>query len=171
MLELIDETLASVVEEETTDTTEGLSGQELDFGIWVLGVDETSRVNLDLLEIDGAGSDRHGEFLAVTSAVVTVCGGEVVVFGTVLLEERVGGEVGSVPTSGKDDRAVFALGLSGMLVLNTLDGARLILDELGDAGLLDDPDALGVAHGEILKALHLGVCDDLINDCGRSERR
>ena len=38
VLKLVDEPLALVIEKETTDTTESLSGQELHFGIGIIEV-------------------------------------------------------------------------------------------------------------------------------------
>ena len=51
VLELVDKALALVVEQETTDTTESLSGQELHLGVGIVRIDETSRVNLNFLEV------------------------------------------------------------------------------------------------------------------------
>jgi hypothetical protein len=85
--ELICETLTLVIKEETTDTTQSLGSQELNLGLRILGVYETSRVNLDLFEVDGLGSDSHGKLLSITSAVVTVGGGKIPEFRTVLLEK------------------------------------------------------------------------------------
>jgi len=73
--ELVRETLALGVEEETTFTTEGLGGQELELGVGVLGVDETGRVDLDLVHIDTVGADGHQHLLTVTSSVGAVGGG------------------------------------------------------------------------------------------------
>lgn len=145
MLEFIDEALASVVEEETTNTTESLSGQELDFGVGLLGVDQAGRMNLDLLEIDGRSADVHGELLAVTSAMLAVGGGEIPVLGAMLLEERVLSKIGGVATSSENDRAVGGFSLTAADVFDTDNCARLILDELRDASLLVDLNALRAA--------------------------
>jgi hypothetical protein len=117
-------------------------------------------VHLDLLHVDGAGTDRDGDLVSVTGTVITVGGGELPELWAVLLQQGVFGEVGSITTSGQDDRAIGGLGLSTKGVLDTNDD-RTILDELGDASLLLDDDALGVADREVLKTLHLSVCDDL----------
>jgi hypothetical protein len=85
--ELVCETLTLVIKEETTDTTQSLGSQELDLGLRVFGVYETSRVNLNLFEVDGLGSDSHGKFLSITSAVVTVGGGKIPELRTMLLEK------------------------------------------------------------------------------------
>ena len=57
MLELIDETLAGIVEQKTTNTSERLRSQELDFRLGLVGVDETGGVYLNLLEIHRVRAD------------------------------------------------------------------------------------------------------------------
>lgn len=85
--ELISETLALIIKEKTTDTTERLSSQELDLGLGILGVYETGRVNLNLLEVNSLRSDGHREFLSITSAVIAVGGGEFPELRAMLLEK------------------------------------------------------------------------------------
>lgn len=87
MAKLVGETLALIVKEETTNTTERLSSQELDLGLGILGVYETGRVNLNLLEVNGFCSNSHREFLPVTSAVIAVGGGELPELRAMLLEK------------------------------------------------------------------------------------
>lgn len=158
--ELIAEALAAVVDEDTTDTTESLGSQELDLGVGLLGVDETSRVHLDLLHVNGVGAKGEGHLDTVTSRVVTVGGGKVVDVRAVLLEERVRGEVGSVTASGEDDRAVFLVGLAAHLELATNDLLAVGGGEkTGDAGLLEDAHVGGLALGEVLEHLHQSVGD------------
>ena len=160
VLQLINESLAFTVEQETTNTTKGLSSKELDLGSWFVRVYQTSGVYLDLLHVDSAGTDGDGDLVSVTGTVITVRGGELPELGAVLLQQRVFGKVCSVTASGQNDRAVGDLCLSAKSVLNTNDDIT-ILDELGDASLLLDDDALGVANRKVLKALHLSVRDDL----------
>ena len=74
MLELVDETLAGVVEKEATNATQCLGSQELDLRLRLIGVDETRRVDLDFLEVDRARADRQRHLLSVTSAVFAVGG-------------------------------------------------------------------------------------------------
>lgn len=95
---LIGETVTLVVEQKTTDTTQGLSSQELDLGVGLRWVNETSGVNLNLLKIDSGSSNIDNHLLSVTSAVVTVSGGQVHQVGAVAGEETVLGEIGSVST-------------------------------------------------------------------------
>ena len=89
MLKLIDEPLTLVIEKETTDTTESLSGQELHLGVGVVGVNETSWVNLDLLEVNTVRTNGHSELLSVSNAVVAVGGREAPELRPVLLEQKV----------------------------------------------------------------------------------
>jgi hypothetical protein len=86
---------------------------------------------------------------------------QVVVFRTVLLEEGVLGEIGSVTAGGKDDGTIGRLSLSVHIILNTDDRTRVVLYELGDASLLDNLNTVGVADGKILKAFELGIGDNL----------
>jgi len=166
MLKFIDKTLASVVKEESTDTTEGLSGQELDFGVRLVGVDETSRVYLDLLEIDGAGTNAHGKLLSVAGTMFTVRGRKVPELGAVSLEERVLCEIGSITTSSKDDGSISGLSLAVADVFNTSNSARLVLEDLGDMGFLQDLHAFRIADGKILETLHLSVGDNHSRELG-----
>ena len=53
---------------------ESLSGQELHPGVGVVGINETSRVNLDLLEVNTARTNGHSKLLSVTGAVGVVGG-------------------------------------------------------------------------------------------------
>jgi len=50
--EFVAETVTLIVDEETTNTTESLSSQELDLGVGVLGMNETSGMDLDEVEVD-----------------------------------------------------------------------------------------------------------------------
>ena len=86
VLKLVDEPLALVIKKETTGTTESLSGQELHLGVGVVGVNETSWVNLDLLKVNTVRTNGHSELLSVTSAVVAVGGRETHELRPVLLE-------------------------------------------------------------------------------------
>jgi hypothetical protein len=66
MLELVNETFAGVVKEEATDTTESLSSQKLDLGVGLLGIDEASGVDLDLLKIDSIGTNLKSNLMSIT---------------------------------------------------------------------------------------------------------
>lgn len=156
--ELITESVTIGVQEQTTLTTEGLSGKELPLGARVLGVNETSGVDLDLVHVDTVTANGHDHLLTVTSSVCAVGGGKAIGIGAVLLEQGGIGEIGSVTTGSKDDGAVNGDDLAIMLVLDTSDVVALLV-QLGDTGLLDNLDTLGLVLGKLLEALHQGVCN------------
>lgn len=83
--ELITEALAVGRQQQSTDTTEGLGGQELDLSIGLTGIDQTGRVNLDLFHVDGLASDGEGHLDTVSSSVVTVGGRQIQEIRAVLL--------------------------------------------------------------------------------------
>lgn len=165
MAKLVAEAVTITVEEETTLTTEGLGGKELPLGPRVLGVDQTSRVDLNLVHVDAIAANLHDEFLTITSSVGAVGGGETHGVRAVLLEERTLAEIGSVTTSSKDNGALDGMNLAILLVLGTADSVAL-LDEVNNAGLLDDLDALGLRLGELLESLHQGVGDGHARELG-----
>lgn len=153
---LVGESLAFVIEKETTNTSESLGSEELDLGIGILGVNETSGVDLNLLHIDTIGPNGKSHLVTITSAVVAVGGRKVVIFGSILLQKRVLAKVGGVTTRGKDDGALDRLFLSVLLVLDADDGA-ILSEKFSDTGLEHDLDTLRHGLCEILKTLELGV--------------
>jgi len=157
--QFIAEPLAFLVEKETSDSTQGFGGEVFQFSIGLLGIYETSRVDLDLLQIDSMTTNSNSQLDTVTSAVITVGGGEVQDVGSVFLQEGIGGiEIGSITTSGDDDGAVSGVLLAVLLVFNTNDGVTF-LQESGDTALSLQLDAVGVALGESLVLLHQSVGD------------
>jgi len=56
-------------------------GTNLDLGVGLLGVNETSGVDLDLLHVDGVCAEGEGHLDTVTGRVVAVGGGQVVDVG------------------------------------------------------------------------------------------
>ena len=90
VLKFVDEPLTLVFEKETIDTTGSLSGQELHPCVGVVEINESSRVSLDLLEVNTICTNGgHSELLSVTSAVVAVGDWETPKLRPVLLEQRV----------------------------------------------------------------------------------
>jgi hypothetical protein len=75
---------------------------------------------------------------------------QVVVLWSVLLEQRVGGEVGSVTTRGENDGSVLFVLLTVLFVFNT-NHLLAILQNLRDLGLLEDLDTIRRALGEIFE--------------------
>lgn len=163
--ELVAEAVTIGVEQETTLTTESLGSEELPLGAGVLGVDKTGRVDLDLVHVDAVAANGHDHLLAVTSGVGAVGSGEAKGVGAVLLEQGGVAKVGGVTTGGEDDGAVDALGLAVVLIGDASDLVALLV-EAGDAGLLDDLDAVGLGLGELLEALHQSVGDGHTRELG-----
>ena len=160
VLQLVDKSLALVIEEQATDTTESLRSQEFDLRLGVIGVNQTGGVHLDLLEVNRIRTNLERELVPITRAVLAVCCRKVIELRAVLLQERVLREVCGITTSSKDDGAVSGVGLAVVDVLYTDDGIA-VADELGHAGLLLDLDPVRLRHGKILQALHLCVGNDL----------
>lgn len=160
MLKFIDETLALVVQKQTTDTTKGLGGQELDFSLGLIGVNQTGGVDLNFLKINRARANSKSHLLSITGTVISVSCREVVVLGLVLLEKRVLGEVSGITTGGEDNGTVGSLALAVVSIVNTNDSTLLVLEEVDNPSLLLDGNALGVAYSEILETFHLSVGDD-----------
>ena len=151
--ELVAESVTVGVEQQTTLTTESLSGKELPLGAGVLGVDQTSRVNLDLVHVNAVTANLHDHLLTVTSGVGAVGGSQAEGVGAVLLQERGVAEVGSITTGGQNDGAVDREILAVVLVGNTGDLVAILV-QAGNAGLLDDGDTLRLGLGELLQTLH-----------------
>lgn len=165
MLEFVDESVTGVVDQQTTDTTQGFGSEELDLGVGVLRVDKTCGVDLNFFEIDTLGTDRHGHLVSVTGTVVAVGGGlgvscgktnnlrsahQVVVLRSVLFEQRVGSEICGVTSGSEDDRSVFSVLLAVLLVLDT-DDLVAILEDLADFGLFKNLDSVRGVLCEIFK--------------------
>lgn len=162
---LVAESVTIGVEKETTLTTESLSGEELPLGSRVLGVDETSRVDLDLVHVNAVTANGHDHLLAITSGVGAVGSGKAHSVGTVLLEQRSVAKVGSVTTSGQDDGAIDRGRLAVSLVGDTGNLVALLV-QAGNAGLLDNRDSVGLVLGQLLNALHESICDGHTRELG-----
>ena len=146
VLQLIDESLALVIEQETTNAAEGFCSKELDLCLRFVWVDQSGRVHLNLLHVDGTGTSRDSDLVSVTGTMITIGGGELPELWAIFLEQGVFREVCGITTSGQDYRAIGALSFSTNGVLDT-DDCRTILDELDNAGLLLNGNTFGVADG------------------------
>lgn len=156
MTELIGETVALGIEQETSNTTKRFGGEKLDLGVGLLGVDESRRVHLNLLKVDSVSSNVDDHLLSISRAVVAVGGGEVNELGAVLLEKTLLVKIGGVSSSGENDRTVGLVRAAVVGVFDAYDRVAL-LNELGRGGLLEDLNALGLLLGNFLESLHLGV--------------
>lgn len=118
-------------------------------------------MHLYLLQVDRTRTDTQRKLVSIASTVVTVRGRKVVIFWPVLLKKRVGGEVGSVASGGENDGPMSSFGLVLVFIFDADDGTVRVFDELRYAGFLDNFDTVWGRDGEVLEALHLGVCDHL----------
>ena len=132
--------------------------QELGLGSGILGVYQTSGVDLDLVHVNAIGTDLHEHLVSITSGVSTVGGGEIVGVWPPLLEKGVFCEVGSVTTSGQDDGTVERSLLAVEGICDTGSAVALGVD-LGDLGLLDQLDTVGLLLGKLFESLHQSICD------------
>lgn len=73
MLQLIYEPLAISIDQQSSHAPQCFRSEELYFCIRVFRVHEPSWVDLDLFKINAFGTDEHGHFVAVASAVVAIC--------------------------------------------------------------------------------------------------
>lgn len=125
--ELIAESVTIGVEKETALTTQSLSGQELPLVARVLGVDQTSGVDLDLVHVNAVTANGHDHLLTVTSGVCAVGSSEAKDLGAVLLEQRALAKISGVTTGSEDDGAVQRGGLAVQLISDTSDGVALLV--------------------------------------------
>ncbi|KAI7360310.1 Flavocytochrome c [Hortaea werneckii] len=130
VLQLVGETLALAVQQQTTLATESLCSQELRLSSWVLGVDKTCRVDLHRLHVDAVRTNVHQHLVAVTSGVRTVGGREV--------------EICGVSASGQYNWALKRGLLPVERVCHTVDLVTLLVDSL-DLSLLDELNTLRLA--------------------------
>merc|ERR1711904_394183 len=70
--ELIGEALAICIEHEATDTTQSLSGKELDLSIRVIWLDKACWVHLNPLQVDRLAPDRLTHLDFISGAVLAV---------------------------------------------------------------------------------------------------
>lgn len=73
MLQLINEPLAISIDQQSSHAPQCFRSEELDFCIRVFRVHEPSWVDLDFFKVNAFGTDKHGHFVAVASAVVAIC--------------------------------------------------------------------------------------------------
>lgn len=163
--ELIAESVTITVEEDTALATQGLGSQELPLGSRVLRVNQTSRVDLNLVHVDAVTANGHNHLLTVTSGVGAVGGSKTHGVRAMLLEQRGLAKVGGIATSGQNDGAVDRSRLAVDLVGNTGDLVVLLV-QASDASLLDDRDTVGLVLGELLDALHEGIGDGHTRELG-----
>mmetsp|Transcript_23898 Transcript_23898/g.62788 ORF Transcript_23898/g.62788 Transcript_23898/m.62788 type:complete len:342 (+) Transcript_23898:611-1636(+) len=157
--ELIAETIALDVEKNPTHTSQRLGSEELDLRVWLVGVHEPSRMNLDPLEVHSVSTNAHGHLQPIACAVLSVRGGEMCEIGAMLVEERVSSEIGSKTASRYDHGAVLLDDLSfGIHALHANHVAAAVCKELLRLCLEHDPRAVRFLSG-VLKPFHQSVGD------------
>src|SRR5699024_5028648 len=128
-------------------------------------VDETGRVDLDLVHINAVGTHLHQHLLTITSGVGTVGTREVEGIWAMLLQEGLVAEVGSITTSGKDNNTICGLGLTIRLIGDTADDVAITVDR-GNTGSLDNLDPVRFLQAELFQSLHKGVGDGHSGELG-----
>mmetsp|Transcript_23149 Transcript_23149/g.34609 ORF Transcript_23149/g.34609 Transcript_23149/m.34609 type:complete len:325 (+) Transcript_23149:794-1768(+) len=152
--QLVGETLAVRVQDQTADASQGLGGQKLDLGIGVVGLHQAGRVDLHPLQVDGLSANGLAHLDAVTGAVLSVGGGEVHQVGSVLSQEGVLSEVGTEAAAGQDHGAELLLVLAAFLV-DEADAGLAVHQEGVGTSLGDDASSVGLL-GNLLE--HLDEC-------------
>ena len=123
--QLVAEAVAIGIQDDATNTSEGLRGQELHLGIGIVRLHQTGGVHLDPLEVNGGCTDGLSHLDGITSAVLAVGGGEVEQVRPVRGQEGIGAKVGAETAGGEDHRAELLHGLAGLLVLAANHGAGI----------------------------------------------
>mmetsp|Transcript_35213 Transcript_35213/g.75973 ORF Transcript_35213/g.75973 Transcript_35213/m.75973 type:complete len:284 (-) Transcript_35213:205-1056(-) len=155
--QLVGETLAVRVQDQTADASQGLGGQKLDLGIGVVGLHQAGRVDLHPLQVDGLSANGLAHLDAVTGAVLSVGGGEVHQVGSVLSQEGVLSEVGTEAAAGQDHGAELLLVLAAFLV-DEADAGLAVHQEGVGTSLGDDASSVGLL-GNLLEHLDEGIGD------------
>jgi len=112
----IGEALAFLVEDKTSDTAKRFSCQEFDFGIRIVWLHKSCGMHLHPLKIHRFGTDSLSHLDAVTSAVLSVCGGEMHQVGSILGKQRIAGKVSTEATSCQNHRTVLLEAHTTLLV-------------------------------------------------------
>jgi hypothetical protein len=142
--ELVAETVAITIEKDGASTAESLSSKELDLGIRLVGVDETSGVDLNGSHVLHVGTNGDSHLDTITSAVLTVGGGEVTNIRAVLHEEGVRGEVSTIATRGDDNNTLLLEGLAVLGVHNTVNSTVGVGEKTGSTSLREHTGAVGL---------------------------
>mmetsp|Transcript_146 Transcript_146/g.225 ORF Transcript_146/g.225 Transcript_146/m.225 type:complete len:555 (+) Transcript_146:554-2218(+) len=161
---VIAEPVSISVEDDTTLTTKGTGSEEESPLVRKLWVDNTSRVNLDVVEANSSTANALGDHDSVTSAVLTVGGWEFFVVQVLanLLEERSLLEDSSSITAGSDDdsRSVDGVVLALLAVHTAGDATRVrVGDELVDACAVDELKFVGLLLAEVFVGFNQSVGD------------
>jgi len=156
--ELIRETLAVGIQHQTSDASQGLGSQELDLGIWVIWLHQTSWVDLNPLQIDGLAANFLSHLDAITCAMLAVRGWKVHEVGPVLRQKGILREICTKPARAEDDRTFLGNVLATLLVHQACDCSRRARQQLVGLGLGDNL-CLVATLCDLLDHLNQSICD------------
>ena len=141
--QLVAEAVAVCIQDDATNTSKGLCSQELHLGIRIIRLHQTGWVHLDPLEVNGGCTDCLSHLDGITSAVLTVGGGEVEQVRPICGQQGIGSEVGPETAGGEDHGAELLDALAGLLVLAANHGPG-IDEELVHLRLRHDASSVGL---------------------------
>jgi hypothetical protein len=101
--EIVTETFSVLVDDNTTFSAQGFGGEELDSVIGVIKVNKASRMYLNVLEIDGSGTNLLSDHDTVTGTVFSIGGWEVHKIGTDPFQQTTSHDITGTKTTGSDD--------------------------------------------------------------------
>mmetsp|Transcript_32507 Transcript_32507/g.78100 ORF Transcript_32507/g.78100 Transcript_32507/m.78100 type:complete len:269 (+) Transcript_32507:2135-2941(+) len=136
--ELIRKAISLGINQETTDASQCLGRQKLDFSIFITNLHQSRRVDLDPLEIQRRRSDILSHLDSIAGAMLTVGGRQMHEIRAVLREQRVLCEIRTEPAGAQDHWSVL---LESLAVLDILDAhnSPLVGQQLVCLGLRHDP--------------------------------
>jgi hypothetical protein len=153
---VIAETSAFAIKNDSTLTAQSLCGKELGGVVWVTRVHKTSWVNLDVLQTDGSGSDGLTNVNALSLGVISVSGRQVAQVRSDLLQEGIcDGTSGTVSTGSEDDGICGELDhlIVSVQVLNTANTTVGVLQQSFEDAI-DEKITVAVTVGELFVLLH-----------------
>mmetsp|Transcript_13979 Transcript_13979/g.35216 ORF Transcript_13979/g.35216 Transcript_13979/m.35216 type:complete len:349 (-) Transcript_13979:229-1275(-) len=157
--ELIREPLPVLIQQNAADTSQGLSSQELDLRVRLLGMHQARRMHLHPLQIHRVAAHRHGHLDPIPRGMLSVRGREVRQVRPVLLEQGPLSEVSTESARGQDHRPVGLplLAVRG-LVLHSDHRPIPALDQAVHFRLVHDHRLVGFLL-DILELLHQRIGD------------
>mmetsp|Transcript_12216 Transcript_12216/g.23655 ORF Transcript_12216/g.23655 Transcript_12216/m.23655 type:complete len:521 (-) Transcript_12216:387-1949(-) len=158
--ELISESVPLVVQQHPPHTPEGLCCEEFDFRVGFLQIDQTGRVDLNLLHVHCTRTDGSGHLDTVSGAVLSVGGGQMEQVGTVDTQKGVGGKVSGITAGGDHDQSRLRESLAlSVGILDATHSARGVGEKAVDLCLGNDAGTVRGGLGNVFELLHQGVCD------------
>mmetsp|Transcript_51474 Transcript_51474/g.112835 ORF Transcript_51474/g.112835 Transcript_51474/m.112835 type:complete len:316 (-) Transcript_51474:236-1183(-) len=134
---LVGKSVSFVVDQQTTDTAEGLSGKKFDLGVLLPNLDKPSRVHLHPLQVQGSRTNSLTHLDTVASAVLTVGGRQVHQVRAVFGQQRIRREIRTKTAGSKNHRSKSLDYICTFLVLAANDSA-VVCDQINDLRLVDD---------------------------------